>query len=58
MVYCSWKKHVFGLCPSSDISKTQRFGNWICFHPQVKIMAAPTLLGPLERASFSHWTSD
>jgi hypothetical protein len=30
----------FGLCPSSGIkerTRTQRFGNWICFHPQKKI---------------------
>jgi hypothetical protein len=29
---------VFGLCPSSEILniyKAQRFGNWICFHPQM-----------------------
>jgi hypothetical protein len=29
--------------------KTQRFGNWICFRPQVR-GETPTLLGPLERA--------
>jgi hypothetical protein len=32
---------VFGLCPSSGFflnknEKTQRFGNWICFRPQVR----------------------
>jgi hypothetical protein len=30
---------VFGLCPSSGILRnlrTQRFGNWICFHLQVR----------------------
>jgi hypothetical protein len=32
---------VFELCPSSGFSlnnneKTQRFGNWICFRPQVR----------------------
>jgi hypothetical protein len=32
---------VFGLCPSSGFflnnnEKTQRFGNWICFCPQVR----------------------
>jgi hypothetical protein len=32
MVYYTWKNHVCGLCPSSDVSKeTQRFGNWIQF---------------------------
>jgi hypothetical protein len=30
--------------------KTQRFGNWICFRPQVR-GETPTLLGPLERAN-------
>jgi hypothetical protein len=32
----------------------KRFGNWICFSPQVK-RETPTLLGPLERANFNHW---
>jgi hypothetical protein len=30
---------VFTLCPSSDMlrnNKKQRFGNWMCFHPQVR----------------------
>jgi hypothetical protein len=32
--------------------KTWRFGNWICFHPQVKVgEKTPTQLGPLERAN-------
>jgi hypothetical protein len=38
MVYNSQNYWVFGLCPSSgtiEIYKTQRFGNWICFRPQV-----------------------
>jgi hypothetical protein len=45
---------VFGLRPSSGILKnrrTQRFGNWICFRPQVRGQETPTQLGPLERAS-------
>jgi hypothetical protein len=30
--------------------KTRRFGNWICFRPQVKVgKKTPTQLGPLER---------
>jgi hypothetical protein len=30
--------------------KTRRFGNWICFRPQVKVEEkTPTQLGPLER---------
>jgi hypothetical protein len=43
----------FGLCPSSGILKntkhTHRFGNWICFRPQVRAWETPTLLGPIER---------
>jgi hypothetical protein len=35
--------------------KAQRFGNWICFHPQVG-GETPTLLGPLERANLNHCT--
>jgi hypothetical protein len=34
----------------------ERFGNWICFHPQVR-WETPTLLGPLERADLNHWTT-
>jgi hypothetical protein len=33
------------------LKKTQRFRNWICFRPQVKVgEKTPTQLGPLERA--------
>jgi hypothetical protein len=36
--------------------KTRRFGNWICFRPQVKVgEKTPTQLGPLERANLNHW---
>jgi hypothetical protein len=35
--------------------KTRRFGNWICFRPQVKVgEKTPTQLGPLERANLNH----
>jgi hypothetical protein len=35
--------------------KTRRFGNWICFHHQVKVgEKTPTQLGPLERANLNH----
>jgi hypothetical protein len=50
---------VSGLCPSSGIlnnRRTQRFGNWICFRPQVRWQETPTQLTPLERAS--QWSSD
>jgi hypothetical protein len=35
--------------------KIRRFGNWICFCPQVR-GKTPTQLGPLERANLNHWT--
>jgi hypothetical protein len=48
MVYITWNYWVFGPGPSSGILKTQRFGNWICFRPQVGWGDA--LLCPLERS--------
>jgi hypothetical protein len=37
--------------------KTRRFGNLICFRPQVKVgEKTPTQVGPLERANLNHWT--
>jgi hypothetical protein len=41
MVYNTQRYWVFGLRPSSGFflnknEKTQRFGNWICFRPQVR----------------------
>jgi hypothetical protein len=60
MVYDIPDYWVFGLCPSSGILKnrrTQRFGSWICFRPQVRGQETPTQLGPLERASLNHWTT-
>jgi hypothetical protein len=56
---CKTKNYwVFGLCPSTGILKTrkQRFGNWICFRPQVR-GDTPALLGTLERANLNHWTT-
>jgi hypothetical protein len=50
---------VFGLFPSSGFLENRkkcRFGNWICFRPQVKGKKTPTQLGPLEKANLSHWT--
>jgi hypothetical protein len=36
--------------------RTRRFGNGICFRPQVKVgQKTPTQLGPLERANLNHW---
>jgi hypothetical protein len=38
--------------------RTQRFGNWICFRPQVKGGTA-TLSGPLERPNLNqHFLTD
>jgi hypothetical protein len=56
MVYDIQDYWGFGLCPSSGILKnrrTQRFGKWICFRPQVSGQETPTQLGPLERASLN-----
>jgi hypothetical protein len=36
---------------NSKNCKTQSFGNWICFRPQMKGMKTPTLWGPLERGN-------
>jgi hypothetical protein len=41
----------------SKYNKTQRFGNWICFRPQVRGLKTTTLLGPLERANLNQWAS-
>jgi hypothetical protein len=48
MVYVVQNSQNFsGLSPSSDVKKTRRFGNWICFRPQVKVgKKTPTQLGP------------
>jgi hypothetical protein len=37
MVHNTQNYWVFGLFPSSDVLGTRRFGNWICFRPQVKV---------------------
>jgi hypothetical protein len=34
---------VLGLCPSTGIFGTERFGTWICFCPQVEGWEAPTV---------------
>jgi hypothetical protein len=37
---------------------TRRFGNWICFRPQVKGgKKTSTQLGPSERANLNHWNT-
>jgi hypothetical protein len=36
----------------SKNERTQSFGNWICFRPQMR-GDIPTLLGPLERANLN-----
>jgi hypothetical protein len=50
----------FSIVRYSRDYKTRRFGNWICFRPQVKGGGGektPTQLGPLERANLNHWNS-
>jgi hypothetical protein len=37
----------------SENQRTQSFGNWTCFRPQVR-GETPTLSGPLERANLNH----
>jgi hypothetical protein len=54
MVYNTQNCWVFELCPLSEFLKKKRFGNWICFRPQVR-WETPAVLGPLERANFNHW---
>jgi hypothetical protein len=47
IVYNTQTHWVFGFCPSSGILKNykiQRFGNWICFRPQVR-GETPNILG-------------
>jgi hypothetical protein len=59
MVYNTQIHRVFGLRPLSSITKnykSQRFGNWIRFRPQMREGDICTLLGPLERANLNHWT--
>jgi hypothetical protein len=60
MVYCAWENHVFGLCSSYNVSKknTVSFRKMDLFPFSGKMMGAPTLLDPLERASLNHWTLD
>jgi hypothetical protein len=36
-----------------EYQRTQRFGNWMCFLPQVKCSETPTLFGPSERAKIN-----
>jgi hypothetical protein len=49
------KNHVFGLCSSSySFLKNTTFRKLDLFPSSAKIMAALTLLGPLERASLNH----
>jgi hypothetical protein len=63
-IYCMWDPQTplwiagfldFGHCPV--FWRTQRFGDWICFSPQVMGRETPTLLAPLERANLNHWTT-
>jgi hypothetical protein len=42
---------------SKEHYRTQRSGNWICFIPHME-WETLTLLGPLEKANFSHWNKE
>jgi hypothetical protein len=48
MVYCTWKNNILRLFPSSNVSKNTTFQKLDLFPSSGKIMAARTLLGPLE----------
>jgi hypothetical protein len=37
--------------------ETGRFGNWICFRPQVWGKKTPAQLSPLERANLNNWVT-
>jgi hypothetical protein len=60
MVYVVQNSQNFsGIFHRPVFQKTRRFGNWICFRPQMKAgEKTPTQLGPLERANLNQWTSD
>jgi hypothetical protein len=47
---------VSSIVPYSKIYKTQHFGKWTCFRPQVR-GETPALLGPLERPNLYHSTT-
>jgi hypothetical protein len=55
MVYCNWKNYIFGLSPSCNVSKKHNILKLDLF-ASGKIMGAPILLVPLERANVNHWT--
>jgi hypothetical protein len=38
-------------------NRTHRFGNWICFRPQMRWWETSTLLGSLERVDLHPWTT-
>jgi hypothetical protein len=56
MACCNKLDCYFGHCPSSwfSVKNTQRFGDWICLHHQVKVGGGPTLAGSLDRANVHH----
>jgi hypothetical protein len=49
----SW---TFSIVRCSKNKKTQHFGNYISFRPQVTVETY-TLLGSLKRANVNHWTT-
>jgi hypothetical protein len=58
IVYDIQNYWVFGLCPSSGILVTRKHNvSETGFFPSSGEGETPTLLGPLERANQSHWTT-
>jgi hypothetical protein len=59
ILYSTKRNWGFGIfhCPKFLGIKTRRFGNWICFHPQVKRGETHTYFCPLEIANINHWTT-
>jgi hypothetical protein len=56
MVYVVQNSQNFSGIFHRPVFQKTRFGNWICFRPQVKVgKKTPTQLGPLERANLNHW---
>jgi hypothetical protein len=40
---------------NNDWERTQNFGNWVCFCPDMKGLETLILLVPFEEANLKHW---
>jgi hypothetical protein len=47
---------IWDITPRNPLKANRRFGNWICFRPQMMGLETPTLFRPLERTNLNHWT--